>query len=73
MSRKRKGDFLADYQAWADQSGYTRMWTRSPAGGGQHPLRLHGSARALPRLALYVVVGAIALSALLGLLDTLIR
>jgi len=68
MGRKRKRDFLSDYQAWSDQSSYTRMWTRSPAGGGRHPLRLRGSARVLPRLALYVVGGAIALAVALSLL-----
>jgi hypothetical protein len=53
MTRRR--NFVEDYKAWADLSSATRRWVQSPA-GGDHPLRLRGSAKALPRLGLYALV-----------------
>jgi len=66
MTRRR--DFVEDYKAWAEQSSATRRWLRSPA-GGDHPLRLRGSARALPRLGLY----ALALLVIVTLVINLLR
>jgi hypothetical protein len=70
MARKRKRDFVADVQEWSEQSGYTRSWSPSPAAGG-HPLRLRGAARSLPRLALYVLLAGVVLTAVVAIFNAL--